>query len=172
MSLPRETLARYITPGCTFIETGARWGDSLIRAAELGAAHVYSCESDGIMAAIAREHAQDVLARMDIDLEVSGQDSETWLPDIADGMDEPVILFLDAHTSHESPILKELSAVKREWQPKPAIILIDDVRLFRSKQWGISLDDVLAAVRAVGDYEISYDMGIQPEDVLVARLRA
>ena len=170
MSLPRETLARYITPGCFWVETGTRWGDTTIEAVRLGASHAVTIEHDRIFAALASQHIEDALRARAREVYVNFADSAAVLRHMLSAKN-PTVIFLDAHTEHESRVLGELMAVKDSWEHKPTIILIDDVRLFRSRQWGISLDDVLAAVRTVGDYEISYDTGIQPEDVLVARLR-
>lgn len=168
MSIPRETLARYITPGCTFVETGTRWGDRLIAAYELGAGTVQSCETDALMYGIAEAHVADAVPHALFD--IWNESSVEFLWRFDGGHESEVAVFLDAHTDVYSPVLEELKTIG-QWANKPCVILIDDVRLFRSKQWGISLEEVVAGVKAIGDYDISFDTGIQPEDILVARLK-
>lgn len=170
MSIPRKTLAKYITEGCCFVETGTRWGDTTISAILLGAGCVFTCEIDRIFAAIAEQHIEDVLRSVALDVDVSNDSSPEFLSFNLDPT-ETAVVYLDAHTDSHSPILEELAAIKHSWAKKPETLLIDDVRLFKSKQWGISLEDVIAGVNALGDYEITYDLGIEPEDILVARKR-
>lgn len=164
MSLPRATLAKYISPGCRFVETGTRWGDTCIRAAELGAAVVFSCESDGIMAAIAQEHIADQRLE-DTECVVIHCDSVDFLSKRICAAD---VIFLDAHTASNSPVIKELNAIAC-WVNKPRVILIDDMRLMGG--WGIYQGDLRLHLEHMG-YDVSYDRGIEENDVMVGTLRA
>ena len=167
MTLPRSTLAKYITPGCAFIETGARWGDSVIRAYELGAGECWTCEIDPIMCVIARQHISD--ARRTVCTNISECDSVSFLYSLAiSSALKSIVLFLDAHTDTGTRIIDELLAI-RTWPCKPNNILIDDVRLFRSKYWGVGIERVIEGVNAIASYDISYDDGAEAGDVLIAR---
>jgi len=170
MSIPRETLAKYITPRCRFVETGTRWGDTCIRAVELGAGSVMSCESDWIFYALAQQHIEDALRERAIHVHLFYETSEEFL---ADGVflrvTTPVVLLLDAHTESHSPVLTELHLLERG--KAPSVILIDDMRLFRDGTWRITEQQVIDAVKRVDpNYVISYDLGYQADDILVARL--
>src|SRR3990167_7053423 len=137
MSISREVLAKYITPGCTFIETGTRWGDTCLCAAELGAAHVLSVEADPLIQAIAVRHLQDVMAKYpSCAWRVHLGDSAEWLMMFKQFHETPLVVFLDAHTESESFLLYELESI-RHWPDhlRPSRILMDDRRLWVG--WGI-----------------------------------
>lgn len=159
VSISREVLAKYITPGCTFVETGTRWGDSCIRAAELGAGSIYTCEADPMMYVTANCHLADVIKGCYF--EVHQQESVEFLREcVAD------VVFLDAHTEAHSPVIEELKAIAG-WKIKPRVILIDDLRCMEG--WKVSSKDLLKAIRAIGDCQITYEDGVEPNDILVAR---
>lgn len=166
MSLPRATLARYITPGCTFVETGTRWGDRLIAAYELGAEMLFSCETDAAMLDIARRHVADAV-RGDVPCDIRGWQSVQMLDALKDQSAKDAVVFLDAHTETESWIGEELAMIAG-WKNKPRIILIDDVRLW--KGWGVDRSDVIAILATMG-YAANYADGIEPGDVMVGTLR-
>lgn len=160
VSISREVLAKYITPGCVFVESGCRWGDACIRAAELGAGAIYTCEIDSQMAAIARHHLADAIKKAHF--EVDNVESVEFL---RENIASRAIVFLDAHTETYSPILDELKVIA-EWKFKPSVILIDDLRCMDA--WHVSSKDLLKAVRAVGECEITHEDGVEPNDILVA----
>lgn len=164
MTLPRAVLEKYLNKGDLFIETGARFGDTVIRAAEAGAGCIMSCESDRVMCAIATQHVEDVLAGSPADWDVAHEDSVHWLEKYLEPK-SPAVVFLDAHTSNYSPLLRELAAIAK-WAVKPRVILMDDIRHWES--WGIPMAAVLHAVRAIGTYAIRREAGAVPEDILVA----
>lgn len=170
MSISREMLAKFVTPGCLFIETGTRWGDTTINAMRLGAGSAFTFEIDRIFAALAEQHIDDALRGQASDVQVFNQASAEGLAFMFD-LDpaEESIVFLDAHSDRHSPVLTELEVIRSLWKTKPAIILVDDVRLFRSNHWGISLEQVIEAIDKIGKYEYSFETGAEPEDILVAR---
>ena len=177
MSISRETLAKYISPGCFFLETGTKWGDTAIRAKELGAAYSWTIERDSLMAALAHCHCNDALPYTRygcVVFRVICCDSPAALYDpsaieyIAEGnrQGRRTVVFLDAHDEHKSPILRELEAIA-EWQGKADVILIDDRRCWDG--WGIQEQQVRDAIAKIGQYDIGFDTGVAPEDILVAR---
>lgn len=163
MSISREVLAKYIKPGCTFIETGARWGDSCIRAIEAGAKCAWSCESDRLMATIAQMHCEDVANGKVV---IENLDSVAWLShsgiEVLQTHDNSVV-FLDAHTDRESPIVNELNAIK-SWRGKPFAIIIDDLRCMPG--WGVDSDFLMQALVHMG-YKVKLEHGVEPFDIMV-----
>lgn len=160
MTIPRLVLAKYITPGCTFVETGARWGDSCIRAIELGAAAAWTCEADELFATFARMHLRDVV-RDERRFKVVHSHSIPWLISLLLPID--FIVFLDAHTDRGSPVLGELDAIAT-WANKPRTILIDDMRCMAG--WQIDVEAIRYRLTDMG-YQLSFEDGAAPGDILV-----
>lgn len=167
MSISREVLAAYVKPGCTLIETGTRWGDTCIRAIELGASLVYTVEVEAYQANIAELHIGDALRENSKKVTVYNEKSVAFLGR-AFLVGEPLILFLDAHTGVDSPVLEEL-AVVATWAVKPDYILVDDLRCMSG--WGISEKQLRDAISLCGSYMFSYERGVEPNDILVAERR-
>lgn len=169
MSINREVLAKYIKPGdCIFLETGARWGDTCIRAIECGAVIANSCESDPLMAKIAQLHTDDATRGTGI-IGVIESDSVEFLSDASRSWpwqnNDKTIVFLDAHTDRKSPVLQEIEAIGL-WKSLPKVIMIDDLRCFQD--WGIDKGDLYQRLISMG-YKLSFESGVAPEDILVAQ---
>lgn len=160
MTIPRGVLAKYIIPGCTFVETGSRWADSCIRAIELGAAAAWTCEADELFATLARMHLKDVI-RNEERFTVSHYHSILWLTNLRPTME--TVVFLDAHTDRGSPVLGELAAISN-WPNKPSVILIDDMRCMSG--WQIDPDVIKSQLEEMG-YQLSFEDGVVPGDILV-----
>lgn len=166
MSISREVLAKFIRPGCTFLESGSRWGTTLIRAADCGAAHLWGCEWDGLLYGITNAMLEEVLAHSNASLSgFSLDNAEYWWRGMS-GWGNDAAVFLDAHSETSSPILKELAAIASWGNSKPRVILIDDMRCMEG--WGIQRQQVLDAIAKIGDYRISYEDGAVPADILAA----
>ena len=165
MSISREVLAKYIKPGCVFVETGSRWGDTCIRAIELGAKLCWTCESDSLMAGIAQAHVNDATKGAVFVLNV---DSKCFLMDGFHvwGRRGDIIVYLDAHTETSSPVMEELLAIDH-WGSKPAVILIDDMRCMND--WKVSEHVLCGRLEGMG-YRLSREDGVVKGDILVARL--
>jgi hypothetical protein len=161
MSLPRKVLEKYITPGCVFIETGTRWGDTCIRAIEAGAKFAHTCETDTLMATIAQMHCDDLT---DECVNVQHMDSGAFIgfSGLETSQDKTVV-FLDAHTDTSSPVLKELEYIRR-WVCPPSAILIDDLRCMHG--WGVDLLTLKAKLEAMG-YAVGYEDGVVARDIMV-----
>lgn len=168
MSVSREVLSKYITPGCAFMESGSRWGLTLLTAASCGATKLFGCEADKLIQGIADVILEEALANTNASLVhfECQRAGDFWVG--LDGWGENAVLFLDAHTESHSPIMKELEAISK-WEYKPRVILIDDVRCWES--WGINNPGVVAdALRKIGIYDIKFEDGVVPGDVMVAVL--
>lgn len=164
VSLPRKVLEKYITPGCVFIETGTRWGDTCIRAIEAGAKEAWTCEADKLIAGIAQLHCDDLcgervhvkkLASVPF-LRSSGL--EVWTDH------SNTVVFLDAHTESYSPVIEELNIIQEQWNTLPKAILIDDLRCMNG--WGILVDRLQGKLLDMG-YRVGYEDGVEPRDIMV-----
>src|SRR3990167_6467702 len=174
MSISRDVLQKYVKPGTTFVETGTRWGTTALRAIDCGARIYVGCESDWRFAFSAKEMLCEVFARLlerrEIKITVVHCESKNLLSYATQFFkdrtsDEKMMVFLDAHTDSHSPILDELAAIKG-WNPEPDLLLVDDVRLFRSGQWGITLEQVIDSIDRIGRYEYGCENGYRSEDIL------
>ena len=100
-------------------------------------------------------------------------DSPQVIRDILSNIDEPVTFWLDAHyqggsQSNDSnkPLLEELKAIK-EHHVNTHMIMVDDVRLF--DVYGTNPKEVESILLDINpEYIITYCMGVQADDVLVA----
>lgn len=169
MSISREVLGKYIKRGDLFVETGARWADTSIRAVELGAHFAETCEIDPLMASIAQLHAND--ATKGNYVRVSAIPSVKMLLEC--GLDTlhrneaETVVYLDAHTESSSPVLEELRAIK-SWRSKPRVILIDDIKLMAG--WGVDYAGLYKMLMDMG-YRVHYEDGVRPEDIMVGIAR-
>jgi hypothetical protein len=163
MSLPRAVLAKYLKRGLTFVETGARWGDSCIRALECGADAAWSCEIDPLFATLARMHIEDAI-RGQSRFSVAECHSVYWLTNLRPLV--RTVVLLDAHTERESPVIKEIEALGY-WPTKPEVILIDDMRCMEG--WGVRGEDIVTRLHSMG-YAIAHEDGVAPHDILVGVL--
>lgn len=165
MSITREVLQKYVTKGYEFIETGTRWGDTTIKAIELGAGIVHTIEIDPMMRGIAKAHICDALRGRAQRVIFQEGDSPEQLSRIISTPN--AVVFLDAHSA-TSPLIDELDVIK-SWRSPPKTILIDDVRCFSG--WGFSVQDVIQKIQEISsDYKISYEDGFEPKDILAATL--
>jgi hypothetical protein len=178
VSIARFILENYILPlprGTVFIESGARWGDTVIKAVELGAKYATSCEIDILQHAMAWVHVNDALPN-NPRWSVQQASSPRWLREhsLACYRNEPdLVIFLDAHAERQSPLLDELKAIAECGREPLAglTLLIDDVRIIKSGAWGFGMAEVFAAISEIGPCEVSYDVGVEKDDILVARFK-
>ena len=175
MPILAENIERFLTPSKTFIETGTLWGDGIQAALDAGAERVWSIDSD--LQAIKK--AQERFAgmpnvRLICDNSVAGLERLFRDSEARAQMGAPTI-WLDAHGSHDSPVLEELTVIRNADLPTPNI-LIDDMRLM--PWWGVEISTLMDSVRSVYNlYHIDYvdgcgqrprDPGMYPKDIMVA----
>lgn len=162
----RGTLARHVRPGITFVETGTRHGDTVALALELGAVRAFTVENQEPLFNAARARFQkDPRVRV-----FPGDSAKALMNDILPGIEGPCVFWLDAHTTGKrSPILEEIGAIAMR-PARDRVILIDDVRCYRRREWGVSLGEVVEAVLRTGeDLSIEIADGHAPNDILVVR---
>lgn len=169
MSISRQTLAKYLKSGDVFVETGTRWGLTVLKALEIGVKVVHTIEVDPAMADTARRIIVDAYPQDAWKVHLYTGDSTCVLKSLICELNEPAIFFLDAHDA-SSPLPGELSVIVYHKAHAQDTILIDDVRIIKSGQWGFTLEKVLELLKQINpNYKISYEDGVVPEDILVAR---
>lgn len=159
MSIPRTVLAKYIKAGCEFRECGSRWGDTLIKAIELGAARAMGCESDTLYAIVGHQHVSEACPKQNAI--IYNLDSLEFLKCTKS---TNAVVFLDAHTEFTSHVLEELGVIST-WDEKPTAILIDDMRCMAG--WGIEPALIYSKLGSMG-YKMKWEDGVAPKDILVA----
>ncbi len=146
-----------------FIETGTYFGDT-VRAVKDQFRRLYSVELSTDLARLARARF-----RGDPHITILRGDSETVLPGILAGVQEPCLFWLDGHYSegvtalgrHATPILTELETIFAH-PVKGHVILIDDARLFGQEKGYPTLEEMhrLAA-------RSRPDLGFEVEDDII-----
>jgi hypothetical protein len=163
VSISREVLAKYIKPGITvFRECGSRWGDTLIKAMDLGAGHAAGCEVETVLAVLADMHVKDAYSNAT----VHPIDSRAFLGSEPTIKGKEILLFLDAHTEKRSSVMEELDIVSG-WKHLPYAILIDDLRCM--PDWNIEVGAIYSKLGEMG-YRLSREDGVVKDDILVAQL--
>jgi hypothetical protein len=166
-------MARKYKAGFVFIETGTECGHGCATALAAGFSKVFSCEIDRPTA----EHAKTRIFYGIPEVKIMTMKSSDFLKSFFEGAkprsaDNKYFFWLDAHGSHETPILDELAALKGHLI-EGDVVLVDDIRLLRAhNEWAkvVFEEHVLAALKDMGVKEISYeDDKWAKEDVLVAK---
>lgn len=166
LMIARGTLAHHVRPGVSFVETGTRHGDTVTMALELGAVRAFTVENqEPLFRAAQARFQKDPRVRLFL-----GDSPGILAGDILAKIDGPSVFWLDAHTTGKrSPILEELAAIAAR-PARDRTILIDDVRCYRRREWGVSLGEVVEAVLRTGDdLSIETTDGHAPNDILVVR---
>ena len=166
MPISFETLKKYSHRSDTFIETGTHTGATVKLANRVGFKRIYSVElSDKWYEHNKKQFEKHAHIHM-----IHGN-SGSKLSEILSTIDEPCVIWLDAHYSggdtanSRVPIYKELEAIKNH-HIKTHTILIDDMRGFGQP--------VVNAVQAINSqYKITYEDGGRgkmffKDDILVA----
>ncbi|MBI1370424.1 MAG: hypothetical protein GC162_17450 [Planctomycetes bacterium] len=169
MPIDIETLRRYRRS--VFIETGTYMGMTVQKALDVGFDRVISIEIDPGMHAQAKAKFAGE-SRVELLL----GDTLAHLPAILASLDQPATFWLDAHRSGPLtggvvpyPVLGELQLIASH-PIKDHAILIDDRRLIPT-EWRMNEADVHTAIRRINpSYQISYEPGIVPNDIIAARV--
>jgi hypothetical protein len=168
----RDVFAKYLNP--CFIETGSYYGDGIQMALDAGFEMVYSIE----LSPEFYEHCKNRFASQSSVLILQG-DSTTVLPELLKQINDPATFWLDGHYSWgntargntNSPILAELEAIKQH-QVKTHTILVDDIRQCGTIEFDyVELEDIIDKILEINpDYVISFEDGVVPNDVLIAKV--
>jgi hypothetical protein len=138
----------------TFIETGTYMGDTIFHMNSYFK-ELHTIELSKILYESAKEKATTTLSNNKIQFHHG--DSSVVLPELLPNITSPTIFWLDGHFCHcaseqgskDCPLLEEISAI-RDKLTSPAIIIIDDARLFNTvsaEDWsGINETSILSTL--------------------------
>lgn len=167
-----EVFSRHYNP--IFVETGSQVGNGIQMAIEAGFQEIHSIE---IFPAFYEQCCNRFKNNPNVHIYLG--DSSIMLKEVLQQFDQPVTLWLDGHYSGGStpkgktntPLLGELAAIA-DHPIKTHTILIDDVRCFRTSEFDfIELNEVIELIKQINpDYNISFEDGYVPKDVLVAEI--
>lgn len=170
-----DTFKRYISN--YFIETGCYVGDGIQLALEAGFKNIISIEIDNYYYNIS-----NLRFSKNKNINIIKGDSEEILFDVIKEIKEPITFWLDGHwfgegTSYSnsgktSPLLEELDQIKKH-EIKNHIILIDDMRCWvkENKKIDFGKEDIINKILEINNnYNISYEDGIEENDILVAKI--
>ncbi|MCP4645835.1 MAG: hypothetical protein GY851_35650 [bacterium] len=177
-------LAKY-KRGATFVETGTGAGYGIRAALAAGFEVVHSIELDPACYEAAQEAFVAELTAGSVRLHFG--DSRAVLPRVLDTIWSPATFWLDSHVDHQvpgatvkCPLYDELEQIAEHWL-NDHTIMIDDRRLFAENEarenpngWGLTVSErevVRMLERMNSRYEITYETGHVPEDVIIARVR-
>lgn len=130
-----------------FIETGTRTGE-MVLALSTDVKEIVSIELNKINHFGSKQRLSNI-KNVDLILGDSGEMLSTVLAD----NDEPVVIWLDAHSIHgeqigylRTPIYRELRAILDHCHPK-SVVLVDDVRLFVGRNDYPEIEEVIDTLR-------------------------
>lgn len=173
MPTKSENFRKY--PNQIFIETGSYVGDGIQNAIEAGFDNIISIElSDKYFDISTNRFIENPNVKV-----VKG-DSFKVLPEILNNIDVPVTFWLDGHHScgdtalgeYWAPLIQELNVIKNH-PIKTHTIMIDDVRCWESPNpvHGFYIVDIIDLLKDINTgYKLTYEDGMQKNDVLVAHL--
>lgn len=163
-SLTVKMLKKY--PAKYFIETGSYTGGGIHIALLSGYKKIISIENNPMFYnACVRTYKNNP------SVELFLGDSKDILKGILNEIDEQAVIFLDAHSPGNQPILDELDSIKN-CHIKNHIIMIDDKREFKRGVWepSITLEILLEKLLEINpEYKITYEDSINAKkDIIVA----
>jgi hypothetical protein len=153
--------------GYVFIETGTDTGAGIVAALAAGYQRVISIEQDRHVVDWWRSRVvMNVPA-----VEVLAGDSALVLPTLFGGLEywRTATIWLDAHSPGNVPLLAELDAIAAVQDDFDGFLLVDDMRLIRSRtEWAAGIDESQVLGRLRG-FHIEYEASqYDPRDILVA----
>ncbi len=172
-STTKETFVKY--PNKYFVESGSWVGGGIENALAAGFKHIYSIElKPSLYERCCVQFAPYPFVKLFLG------DSADVLPLILKEIDAPATFWLDGHYcgsnsakgAFNTPLLAELEHISQH-PIKTHTILIDDIRQFGTAEMDfITLEQVIEKIRTINfNYEITYEDGYIPRDVLVASIK-
>ena len=164
MPITAATLKKYVLPSKVFVETGCAGGMGIRAALDCGFDEIYSVD----LSAKNVYYCQD-LFKDEPKVEVFHGDTRPFLQELVPALPNPCVFWLDAHPDDDSPILDELHILQTLGKTNKHTLLIDDRRLMQGHWRSMREPDVYKAIKAINPaYEISYDLGVVKDDIVVA----
>lgn len=179
-TLTPEVLSKYKN-NRIFLETGSHKGDGIQLALDTEFDLVLSIEIHDAYHQICKNLFHHQIEEGMVNLYKG--DCLSVLQEILPIINEPVTFWLDAHIDWScgvygktpSPLIYELQLIKELSTIKTHTIMIDDMRVFRTKEgWGqynpVGQAEIEAAILAINpNYKICYEANtVQADDILVA----
>lgn len=184
-TLSKEVLEKY--PNEIFVETGTAGGHGTQIAIDCGFKKIYTIENDSNVVSKAKQRFKNEIESKVV--EVIEGDSFKVFANVLDKIDKPTTFWLDAHWEG-SNLTGQFGSVMGEYKcPLPFelelllshkiknhTILVDDRRMLGNSNsiWGdnLDLDLILEAIMDINpNYQISYENGYCPEDIIAAYLK-
>lgn len=173
MPSKKENFEKYPNP--VFIETGSFMGDGINQAKEAGFKKIISIELSDKYFNMCKNRFID-----DSSIEIVKGDSFKVLPSVIEPINEKITFWLDGHHScedtalgdHWAPLMQELEVIKNH-SIKEHTIMIDDMRCWEEPNpvHGFYKEDIFKILKEINpDYKISYEDGIEKNDILVAHI--
>lgn len=175
MSITKKTLSKYPNPN--FVETGTCRGFTVKKALQIGFKKIYSIEYvKELYDSCCKKFQKHLNKRVFL---YQG-DTHFEFPRVLNNLKGKATFWLDAHYTKKSlpyaeekcPILFELNHIQKHLR-NDHTLLIDDVRLFGSEEFGyVTLDQVKDAVYKINsEYKISFENGQDfKKDILVCKV--
>ena len=175
-TLSKEVLSKYKNKN--FVETGTLWGEAVEVALECGFEKIYSIEIDPEKVKFNQEKFAKEIEEGIVTV-VEGDTFEVF-GDVLKQITGKTTFWLDAHWDgdvegqYKCPLPFELEEISK-MRSKSNTLLIDDRRLFGDKEstwgWEISEEQIVEKVFSINEkYEISYENGHVPNDIIVAKV--
>jgi len=177
-TLTKKVLQKYKND--IFVETGTLWGEAIEVALDCGFKKIYSIEIDPQKVKFNREKFNKEI--QDGIVEIIEGDTFKVFKDIILKINKPATFWLDAHWDgdvmgeYKCPLPFELEALL-DHPVKTHTLLVDDRRIFGQigSNWGEDLDEKLL-IEAMMDinleYQISFEDGCIPDDIIVANIKS
>lgn len=173
MPTKSENFRKY--PNKIFIETGSFIGDGIQQALDAGFENIISIELSDKYYNISNNRFIN-----DHRVKVIKGDSYKVLPEILKNINTPVTFWLDGHHScgdtalgdYWAPLIQELDVIKGH-SVKTHTIMIDDMRCWEEPNpvHGFYKNDIFNKLKEINpDYNLTYEDGLQKDDVLVAHI--
>lgn len=157
-------LKKYLNP--YFVETGSHVGNGIEVAINSGFNKIISIELSEKYYGICKER---FINNIEVSLVLG--DAELVLSDVINKIDDKITFWLDGHDSggdtafglHGDPIYQELDIIKNH-KIKDHTIIVDDIR-------GMDITTLKEKILEINkDYNITYEDGHVPNDLLVAKI--
>lgn len=165
-SLTVNLLSNYLNEN--FVETGTNTGAGVRVAIKAGFKSIISMDIEPIYIARAKRNFRSTKNRT---VKFFCGDSATMLSEIISNIHTPVTFWLDGHEMKNVPLLDELKAIAAH-PVKNHTIIIDDVRMFDSREWGIENNTVKDYLKLINpEYKLDYFDSINGvNDILIAHI--
>lgn len=180
-----DQLLKYISP--VFFETGTFLGGGVKAALESGFQKVITVELQEYLYSQCVTTLDEEIKQGRVEIHLGN--SKELLPTLIKDVDERITFWLDAHIDggnyvpgvtpniNPCPLYDELMSIK-EHRRNDHIIMIDDLRIIGNSErngygWGsnTNLETIKSLILDINpDYEFTFEDGVEPNDILVAKI--